>query len=254
MGPYFCDCSQIADDAEKTACEGAVAKIPNWILESDVAGQKQICADKKGSWKPWVPLSAEMEGKQYGFTPTFYYENPDQFCKCCPSGQYQEDARMPTCKECPTGKITEDHCSAGCTSCPAGYYDSENECIGCPAGWQQSMEGADRCLQCAIGMYQSLEAELVCNECVSGYYAEVTAMTKCKYCPAGWYQNEQDHNADCKECELGRYNNFAANDHCNRCPNGKYEDNVRSTACKDIPNGAGACGEGPPGPCNNEGE
>ena len=136
----------------------------------------------------------------------------------CPEGQYGNDG---------VGQSASSSSSSDmpCTKCAKGRHSGE----GVGAGQSDSSV----CKVCPAGQYAEIEASVVCEACAAGQYA-VDATVDCKNCEMGTYQEVAQAAAySCKTCGAGQYA-VDATVVCKNCETGRYQEASEATAysCK----------------------
>jgi Ca2+-binding EF-hand superfamily protein len=182
-------------------------------------------------------------------------------CDICPAGSYKTSHTV--CSDCAHGQYSLGDVNA-CTdmtviTCPLGHeYSSasgtfdglhsytgstsnDGLCTICPGGKYKANTEIKRCLICEAGkhsiqsittfndiQYQPFEN---CQNCAQGKYhptagvgrpTDVTEMSECKECELGRYNNQIGYpKTVCEVCQKGRYISETGKNQCKKCPAGR---------------------------------
>ncbi|GMI07720.1 hypothetical protein TrVE_jg4996 [Triparma verrucosa] len=182
-------------------------------------------------------------------------------CENCVAGKYTTDSI--NCVVCSSGKYAAGSATrTSCTNCAAGKYNSydatnaarhdlEADCIVCPQGKAQPSTGQASCASCAAGTYGTGTGYTrvdQCTVCGSGKYSltsssavDANGVTSCVSCAAGKslpYSStayalkiQHDQEADCVNCEAGKFSSSPASASCTICPAGKYQETPGVSFC-----------------------
>ena len=286
-------------------CAGTHAEtysIPaDWQNIFGSTGYKCVACEK-GKFVPYV-RAGQGKGivgetdKWYGCwqcpSGTYQDETGGTKCKVCPAGY--KDYNNKRCDKCDTDPgstawsayVGSGDClrkSSGWSNglpteetCPKGHMPVNNMCIGCFPGqygpfeskgrleWKNALPGGEwgpgmleeaqqywhsynggeekyeiaansgirGCFLCPRGYAQLQAAQANCIECEAGKYADETMSFVCKDCPEGKISGPGS--SDCITCEAGKYGSDGI---CLDCPEGKYNDESGiPDSCKDCQSG-----------------
>ena len=145
-------------------------------------------------------------------------------CDACPPGTHANVTGMPACLSCGVGKSQGLDGRAQCNNCSVGEYGNSTgarSCRACGPGRAQGAPGKTSCAlcatarapgpsraqceACAAGRFGTSPGSASCTSCRAGFYAPALKMEFCLRCLAGRSTDGQAGQADCAECQPGKY-------------------------------------------------
>ena len=244
------DCSNCvrARNPGATSCSGCEAGKFGF---KDESGEE--CEDCPAGWWAYKGDKEKCEKCPQGWHANAVLKKSEK-CTSCTAGTWSDQLaawNISTCKNCTAGTWSDQLAAwnlSTCKNCTAGSYSatlgasSDTSCVACDPGKYRIAPGAGHpleCLDCPTGKFGN-DTKKLCLACPAGWHQDTRGKTKCTRCKHGATTDSQGGQAECLQCDEGKYYSNTSNDQsgvCRDCPKGFYQDAKGKRLCKQCETG-----------------
>lgn len=114
------------------------------------------------------------------------YNEAEEYCESCKSGETSDGGTSTVCEECPGNERFMPQRFVGAGECRCGGFRQivKGECQTCPRG-MFGFEERDGCEPCPAGTFSNNLEVKRCENCPAGSFTDVVGATECQTCPSG---------------------------------------------------------------------